>query len=67
MLITIYNPSDIEFVWNKIGFYCEKAELINRTLVVRSALTIDEAKEILKDYQIAIRKLPESYIFVRDR
>ena len=63
MLITIHNSSQVDSVWNKIGFYCQKAKLINRTLVVDSLLTIEETKEILKEFDIKIRKLPTSYIF----
>lgn len=63
MLITIHNSSDVEKVWNKMGFYCQKAKLINRTLVVDSLLTIEETKEVLKEFDIKIRKLPVSYKF----
>jgi hypothetical protein len=63
MLITIHNSSDVEKVWNKMGFYCQKAKLINRTLVVDSLLTIEETKEVLKEFDIKIRKLPISYRF----
>ena len=63
MLITIHNSSQVDSVWNKIGFYCQKAKLINRTLVVDSLLTIEETKEILKEFDIKIRKLPTNYIF----
>jgi len=66
MLITIQNSSDVEKVWNKMGFYCQKAKLINRTLVVDSLLTIEETKEVLKEFDIKIRQLPTSYIFSLD-
>ncbi len=66
MLITIHNSSQVDSVWNKIGFYCQKAKLINRTFVVDSLLTIEETKEIFtikfkNTNQIAIiRKNPSS-------
>lgn len=63
MLITINNSSEIQNVWNKMGFYCQKAKLINRTLVVDSLLTIEETEEVLKEFDIKIRKLPASYKF----
>lgn len=63
MLITIHNNSDIDKVWDKMGFYCQKAKLINRTLVVDSQLTIEETEEVLKEFDIKIRKLPASYRF----
>lgn len=63
MLITIHNNSDIEKVWDKMGFYCQKAKLINRTLVVDSLLTIEETEDVLKEFDIKIRKLPVTYRF----
>jgi hypothetical protein len=63
MLITIHNSSDVQSIWDKMGFYCQKAKLINRTLVVDSLLTIEETEEVLKDFDIKIRKLPTSYKF----
>jgi hypothetical protein len=63
MLITIHNNSDIDKVWDKMGFYCQKAKLINRTLVVDSQLNIEETEEVLKEFDIKIRKLPASYRF----
>lgn len=63
MLITINNSSDIDKVWDKMGFYCQKAKLINRTLVVDSLLTIEETEDVLKEFDIKIRKLPTSYKF----
>jgi hypothetical protein len=67
MLITINNSAEIENVWNKMGFYCQKAKLINRTLVVDSLLTIEETEEVLKEFDIKIRKLPTSYKFSPDQ
>jgi hypothetical protein len=67
MLITINNSAEIQNVWDKIGFYCKQAKLINRTLVVDSILTIEETKEILKEFDIKIRKLPTSYKFSPDQ
>jgi hypothetical protein len=67
MLITIENQSDIEAVWNKIGFYSIRAELLDRTFALRSWLTIEETEEVLKDFDVKIRKLPESYVFRSDR
>ena len=63
MLITIHNSFDVQSIWDKMGFYCQKAKLINRTLVVDSLLTIEETEEVLKDFDIKIRKLPASYKF----
>jgi hypothetical protein len=63
MLITIHNSSDVQSIWDKMGFYCQKAKLINRTLVVDSLLTIEETEEVLKEFDIKIRKLPTSYRF----
>ena len=63
MLITIHNSSDVQSIWDKMGFYCQKAKLINRTLVVDSLLSIEETEEVLKDFDIKIRKLPASYRF----
>ena len=63
MLITIHNNSDIDKVWDKMGFFCQQAKLINRTLVVDSQLNIEETEEVLKEFDIKIRKLPASYRF----
>jgi len=67
MLITMYDNLDFDSVWNKIGFYCQKAKLINRTLVVESVLSISEAEYLLQDYNVKIRKIPTSYKFSLDQ
>jgi hypothetical protein len=67
MLITIHNEDEVQSVWDKMGFYCKQAKLINRTLAVDSLLTISEAKEILKEFDVKIRKLPTSYKFSPDQ
>lgn len=66
MLITIHNTSDIDNAWKKMGFYCKKAYLCNRTLIVSSLLTAEETEEVLTEFDIKIRQLPTDYIFSFD-
>jgi hypothetical protein len=67
MLITMYDNLDFDSIWNRIGFYCKEAKLINRTLAVDCLLTIPEAEALLEDFNVKIRKLPLSYKFSPDQ